>query len=225
MTRVTVPVIEPTLYGSTAPPALTPAQTREETPFIESPTSQEGKRKRAEFDESISSDPFSMPPPKQKANPFARKAAQEVTRNPFARKADVNKQIQKSESFFEKVGAAEFAEGGKRKTSGAKERGKEKEKEKDKKGSRQTTLFGMLPSKPKASKKTDLGESQQSLDASDSQTTEADVEMSESLPEQETLLETPETDAMIDNEHSSNLLDDLEETQPSDEALTEEIAV
>lgn len=69
MTRVTVPVIEPTIYSSVGPPILTPARSREESPFIESPTSQEGKRKRAEFDESISSDPFSMPPPKQSTFP------------------------------------------------------------------------------------------------------------------------------------------------------------
>lgn len=47
----------------------------------------------------------------EEVNPFARKPGQEA-RNPFARKADVNgKTIQKSESFFEKVDAAESEAG------------------------------------------------------------------------------------------------------------------
>lgn len=42
------------------------------------------------------------------ANPFARKAgADSNNRNPFARSADVNKSLQKSESFFSKVDSAE----------------------------------------------------------------------------------------------------------------------
>lgn len=154
----------------------------------------------------------------------------------------MNKTIQKSESFFEKVDAAEFAEAGKRKgvfpfstrcflsflmvgpASGAKEKGKEKEKEK--KGSRQTTLFSMLPNKPKALKKTNPVENQQSPYDLDSQITDADVEMSESLPE-ETLVETQETESMVSNEHSSESLlpDDWEETQQSDEVLVEESTV
>ncbi|KIJ18610.1 hypothetical protein PAXINDRAFT_47821, partial [Paxillus involutus ATCC 200175] len=75
-------------------------------------------------------------------NPFARKAALETKRNPFARKPELNKPIQKSESFFNKVEAAEL------------DNGKRKEKEK-KDLSRQTTLFG-LPSKPPAEKQAKL---------------------------------------------------------------------
>jgi chromosome transmission fidelity protein 4 len=43
-------------------------------------------------------------------NPFSRKTGQEVKRNPFARKPELNKPIQKSESFFNKVEVAEKRE-------------------------------------------------------------------------------------------------------------------
>ena len=46
-------------------------------------------------------------------NPFARKPATDNSKNPFARSADANKAVHKSESFFVKVDAAE-AEKGKR---------------------------------------------------------------------------------------------------------------
>ncbi|KAG1752912.1 hypothetical protein EDB19DRAFT_1670517 [Suillus lakei] len=112
-------------------------------------TSPEGKRKRDDNDDDLSSNTFDVevkrravgesdavvPSPKPN-NPFSRKTGQEVKKNPFARKPELNKPIQKSESFFNKVEVAE----------------KQKDKEKDKKDlSRQTTLFG-LPSKPPAEK-------------------------------------------------------------------------
>ncbi|KAG6336624.1 hypothetical protein ID866_2463 [Astraeus odoratus] len=81
-------------------------------------------------------------------NPFARKNANglETKRNPFARKPELNKPIEKSESFFNKVEAVEFTEKGKRPMNG-------KGKEKDRKDlSRQTTLFG-LPAKQPVEKK------------------------------------------------------------------------
>jgi hypothetical protein len=41
--------------------------------------------------------------PSAEVNPFARKAGNENPRNPFARKAESSKTIQKSESFFDKI--------------------------------------------------------------------------------------------------------------------------
>ncbi|KAJ6609897.1 WD40-repeat-containing domain protein [Mycena sp. CBHHK59/15] len=67
----------------------------------------DGKRKRIEEDDAAPSSDFDLPPPKQKINPFARKAGQENGRSPFGRKPELNKTIQKSESFFDKVDAAE----------------------------------------------------------------------------------------------------------------------
>jgi len=48
-----------------------------------------------------------MPTPLVEANPFAKKASAENGRNPFARNADNNRSLHKSESFFDKVDAAE----------------------------------------------------------------------------------------------------------------------
>jgi chromosome transmission fidelity protein 4 len=98
-------------------------------------------------------------------NPFARKPVQDG-RNPFARKPELNKNIQKSESFFDKVDAAESDAGkGNRVFEfhcgmpshtnvhildpvGGKGKGKEKEK----KDARQTTLFGLPPGAPNEKK-------------------------------------------------------------------------
>lgn len=67
MARVTVPVIEQTRFSSKAPPLVLPSQ-REETPFLEPPTPNEGKRKRIDVDDledPSSSYPMAPPPPKQ----------------------------------------------------------------------------------------------------------------------------------------------------------------
>lgn len=99
---------------------------------------QDNKRKRDEV-EDITTSLDSSGPPKHKTNPFARKAGQGTERNPFSRKPELNKTIQKSDSFFDKVDAAEQV-GPKAKRSSS-----SKLKDKDKKdGPRQTTLFGML---------------------------------------------------------------------------------
>ncbi|KAG5653430.1 hypothetical protein H0H81_000431 [Sphagnurus paluster] len=149
LARVTAPVIEKSRYSSATP--IPPP--RDQSTFLDVPdsppstfSSNEGKRKRPDVDELESSFP-TPPPPKQKANPFARKPGQEV-RNPFARKTDVNvKTIQKSESFFDKVGAAEDD------TSISSKRTFAKPANKEKGVVRQTTLFGLPPPKPKDKEK------------------------------------------------------------------------
>ncbi|KAF9522661.1 hypothetical protein CPB83DRAFT_864133 [Crepidotus variabilis] len=144
MARVTVPIIERTQYSSLN------ASTSQRTATQESPSWDDSvvdsspaaeKRKRPDLEDSFPSSDFPMPPPKQRANPFARK-----DKNPFARKADA-KTIRKSESFFDKVDAAESEPPRKPKTS---TKGKEREKKDG--GPKQATLFGMIskgPPKPK----------------------------------------------------------------------------
>ncbi|KAG6856291.1 hypothetical protein H0H87_005774 [Tephrocybe sp. NHM501043] len=147
LARVTAPVVETTRYSSVAP-SQPPIDTPSFKEDLESPasTSGDGKRKRTDLDDFDSS--FQTPPPpKNKANPFARKPGQEV-RNPFARKLEGNgKTIQKSESFFDKVGAAESEPSTKTKRPFARPSTKEKGP------ARQTTLFGMAPPKPKEKEK------------------------------------------------------------------------
>ncbi|KNZ76661.1 Minichromosome loss protein 1 [Termitomyces sp. J132] len=143
LTRVTTPVVETTRYSSVAPLLVPSIDGSSFTDDVDIPvsvcSSADGKRKRTEVEDSEYS--FPTPPSKQKVNPFARKPGQEM-RNPFARKADVNgKTIQKSESFFDKVGAGEPEAGPFAKVS-----------TKDKSLVRQTTLFGMGPSIQKEKK-------------------------------------------------------------------------
>lgn len=200
MARVTVPIIEKTRYTSVAPASQTPERTivNDASAFTESPTPLD-KRKRTEMEDSFPGSDFSMPPPKQKANPFARKPGQDSTRNPFARRVE-SKTILKSESFFEKVDAVE-SENPVRKRPAANVKGKEKEK---KDGPRQATLFSMMPSKsnkPVVKKKAEEHASPLEPDS------QADITMSDALAPSDagTLVET-----QID---SQLLADDWEETQ------------
>ncbi|KAF9237545.1 hypothetical protein BU15DRAFT_75916 [Melanogaster broomeanus] len=183
--------------------------------------SPEGKRKRDEEDEfasngfdadakrrAVEESDVAMPSPKRD-NPFARKAALETKRNPFARKPDLNKPIQKSESFFNKGMLIALELG---LTNG---KGKEKEKEK-KDLSRQTTLFG-LPSKPPAEKKAKsrkkavetLETKADGCHCVNSHSQIVDIDMPDALPptsEDPTLVETQDTEETT-----------LEETQPLEE--------
>ncbi|KAH0827974.1 hypothetical protein J3R83DRAFT_3613 [Lanmaoa asiatica] len=147
--------------------------------------SPDGKRKRDEVDDFASNGD----------NPFARKSAGEVKKNPFARKPDHSNPIQKSESFFNKVEAVEADQSKQRATN---RKGKDKEK---KDVSRQTTLFG-LPSKSLAEKKgktLQKGEEPETgagdTEASASVPHVPDVVMSEAPPsEAATLVETQDVE-------------------------------
>ncbi|KAI0371170.1 hypothetical protein BV20DRAFT_965857 [Pilatotrama ljubarskyi] len=112
----------------------------EEPPRTRSPGLDSGAKRRA-LGDSASTARAAGPQPR--SNPFARKPGADNTsnRNPFARSADANKAVHKSESFFAKVDAAE-ADKGKR-TVQAKAKAKEK-----KEAGRQTTLFGLPPAQP-----------------------------------------------------------------------------
>ncbi|KAJ7577048.1 hypothetical protein C8J56DRAFT_378653 [Mycena floridula] len=166
------PAVETTRFSSMAPESDLSA-TWEEIPVEPSPSGSTQKRKRDEVEDTSFSDFASPLPPsatKTKANPFARKAPSDANRNPFARKAETNKVLQKSESFFEKVDAADI-DLVKPKRLKSKEKEKEKEKEVKKDGPRQTTLFGLPASDKKTTmkapklKKSLLGESQNGLES------------------------------------------------------------
>ncbi|TBU37864.1 hypothetical protein BD309DRAFT_973062 [Dichomitus squalens] len=153
--------------------------------------------------------------PQPRSNPFARKpgAGDANGRNPFARSADANKSVHKSESFFNKVDAAE-ADKGKRGAAGGKGRPKD--------AGRQTTLFGLPAVQPAEKEKKAPakkrkaagggGESQEASKGLESQTqtetqtdTQPDVAMDDSqaetlanddtqIDEQQTQLETQADD-------------------------------
>ncbi|KAG6818356.1 hypothetical protein H0H93_005614, partial [Arthromyces matolae] len=210
LARVTVPVVESTRFSSVAPSSsFTPAKEGYSSANdLDSPgsTYADAKRKRVETEEVDSSFP-TPPPPKQKTtNPFARKPGQEV-RNPFARKAEVNgKTIKKSESFFEKVDAAES---GKRPFA--------KPAPKQKGVVRQTTLFGLpastkpkeqKPKEKKAANTDTIGETGGSL------MTDEDVAMLDT-EEMGGLIETQ----METQETQESQEPDLVETQPADESV------
>ncbi|KAG7091059.1 hypothetical protein E1B28_010116 [Marasmius oreades] len=104
----------------------------------------DAKRKRPEEDLADDMDTeFSMPLLKQKPNPFVAKT--KSSRNPFAAHKNERKTVHKSESFFDKVDAAQ-TQPSKTKVI---PKGKNQEK---KEGPRQTTLFGMIGNANEAQK-------------------------------------------------------------------------
>ncbi|KAF7361915.1 Chromosome segregation protein [Mycena venus] len=172
-----IPVKETTRYTANASIDLrsTPVESSSRSP-------PENKRKRdevEEVEEASTSFEFVAPPPKQKTNPFARKAGQENGRNnPFARKAEF-KTLQKSESFFDKVDAAEEVAPKSKRPAASKAKDKEK-----KDGPRQVTLFGMMSSAPRTQKEKPRVASVAPAD-SDVAMTDADlVETQPDLPEE-----------------------------------------
>ncbi|KAI6125763.1 hypothetical protein EV401DRAFT_2055604 [Pisolithus croceorrhizus] len=181
----------------------------------------EGKRKRDTEDESerCAVDEASTPiPSPKKDNPFARKNVNgfDTKRNPFARKPELDKPIQKSESFFSKVEAVEFSDKGKRPANG---KGKEREK---KDLPRQTTLFGLPPKQPaenKSKKNAATGKipgvESQGSNVGESQTQITDVDMTEALTASK-----PSTfeDTLVQPHEA----DDVVETQPVGEDEDEE---
>ncbi|KAJ7072346.1 hypothetical protein C8F01DRAFT_1205930 [Mycena amicta] len=122
-------------------------------------TADHNKRKRDDIEDFSSSQD-------QKANPFARKNGQE--KNPFAAKPGANRTIQKSDSFFDKVDAADDLPKTKRAP-----KGKDKEK---KGGPKQTTLFGMLSSAR-------IEKNSLAVESQDSDASMSDVLIIESQPE------------------------------------------
>ncbi|RDB16923.1 Minichromosome loss protein 1 [Hypsizygus marmoreus] len=176
MARVTVPVIEPSRYSSAAPQALPAPREYSQVSYLDaagSPSqassSGEGKRKRADADDLDVSDVPTPPPPKQKSNPFARKPGLEPRNNPFGRKSD-GKTIHKSESFFNKVDAAESG------TSTNSKRPLAKPTNKEKGAPKQMTLAGMFPKgKEKEKEKKERGAKASSA-STPSTVTEGDTE-------------------------------------------------
>ena len=143
------------------------------------------------------------------SNPFARKPAADAnSRNPVARTADVNKSLHKSESFFNKVDAAETDKSSKR--GAGKGKGKEKEK---KDAGRQTTLFGLPTVQP--------GEKDKKVAGGRKKKVTLESESQDSGKGQDTQTDTQTTDAAMDEGQSETIAIrdtqvDEEQTQPED---------
>ncbi|KAG8966448.1 hypothetical protein FRC03_011986 [Tulasnella sp. 419] len=126
-------------------------------------------------------------PSKPAVNPFAKKPAPEKSANPFARNVSNNKSIVKSNSFFEKVDAAEA--GADLPKKGAK----------DAKG-KQTTLFGQVvssdkkASKPKKAKGDDAPKKKEKEKAATPAEVESQEEMSDVIATASNLFGDTQTD-------------------------------
>ncbi|KAG9316728.1 hypothetical protein JVU11DRAFT_2788 [Chiua virens] len=187
-------------------------------------TSPDGKRKRDDTDDFASNSfdadakrrvideiDASIPSPKRD-NPFARKLADGVKKNPFARKPEVSKPIQKSESFFNKVEAVEDDQS--KRATNKKGKGKEKEKEK-KELSRQTTLFG-LPPKPPAEKK---GKPLKKGEVSETGATGGELASGPRAPDVEMLNVVPSSEAATLVETQGTEGFSTEDTQPIEDEV------
>lgn len=128
-------------------------------------------------------------------NPFARKAAPDTNKNPFARGLESSKSLHKSDSFFDKVDAAEHPSSLSKKRPAA-GKGKEKDGKKDAgvPVQRQATLFNMMGPKKDATKK--------------AKGTTDDVSMSDAS-------------SMVESQPETLAEDDWEETQPAEEETLE----
>ncbi|KIK71000.1 hypothetical protein GYMLUDRAFT_66212 [Collybiopsis luxurians FD-317 M1] len=197
------PAVEDTKYSSNATFASTPGSNFDSDgtwtdPLDSSPNhSSSEKRKRSDADdvemESQSNIGISMLPPKQKSNPFARKPIPD--KNPFARKA-INKPILKSESFFEKVDAAEKTPAKSTKRAGNAGKGREKEKM-DTKGPRQQTLFGLFG----ASENGDLKKQAYGMKKPSPESQMSDIMMADASQITETQIET-----QLDDEETQEVM-------------------
>ncbi|KAJ7096343.1 hypothetical protein C8R44DRAFT_812788 [Mycena epipterygia] len=175
------------------------------TPTEPSGSPPENKRKRDEVEDITTSLDFVAPPPKQKINPFARKVGQDHDRNPFARKPDLNKTIQKSESFFDKVDAAEQVAPKLKRPSGLKPKDKDIKKD----GPRQTTLFGMMASSSN-DRKSRVEKKPREM-VSESHPIDSDIAMTDA-----TLVETqPDLPEEWEETQPVEAAGSLEETQPA----------
>ncbi|THH15042.1 hypothetical protein EW146_g5378 [Bondarzewia mesenterica] len=123
------------------------------------PVSSAGTKRRALGETSA----VTLPPPKPKINPFAKKPSTDTNRNPFARNSESNKSLHKSESFFDKVDAAETTK------SKGMSIGHSKASNGKKDSTRQTTLFG-LPAPAPPEKPEKRGRKKKAVDDADSQT-------------------------------------------------------
>ncbi|OBZ68085.1 Minichromosome loss protein 1 [Grifola frondosa] len=179
-----------------------------------------GKRKRANDDEPVresrspgldngskrraiaDSARMAPPPPPARSNPFARKPGADTGRNPFARSADMNKSVHKSDSFFSKVDAAE-SDKTKRPVPN---KGKAKEK---KEAGKQTTLFGLPPIAPaeKSGRRYRDGKRNNRRDHGDTQvetqTDTQDEELSQVPTETDESVESKDTIQMVDPDRGS----------------------
>ncbi|CAL1707133.1 unnamed protein product [Somion occarium] len=179
-------------------------------------SSPDGKRKRFEEDSNAENDAKrravgdsagDMRTAQARSNPFARKPGAVDNRNPFTKSTETNKSVHKSDSFFNKIDAAE-TEKPKRTTTA---KGKSKDK---KETGRQTTLFG-LPAVPPPEKKAPGRKKKANVaEESQSQSQRGSAEPTAKPAEEKTSAESQDTDVtMLESQESQVLTELAEESQ------------